>query len=45
MFDSPKKLLLGLATGIVIGVLLQKGQVAKYSVIVGQFLSSKTGRW
>lgn len=38
MFDSPDKLLLGLATGIVFGFLLQKGQVAKFPVIVGQFL-------
>jgi len=38
MFDSIEKLLLGLATGIVFGFLLQKGQVAKFSVIVGQFL-------
>lgn len=28
----------GLAAGVVFGVLLQKGQVAKYRVIVGQFL-------
>lgn len=38
MFDSPEKLLLGLATGILFGFLLQKGRVAKFSVIVGQFL-------
>lgn len=38
MFDSPEKLLLGLITGVVFGVLLQKGQVGKFSVIVGQFL-------
>lgn len=38
MFDAPDKLLLGLATGIVFGVLLQKGSVAKFPVIVGQFL-------
>jgi uncharacterized membrane protein YedE/YeeE len=38
MFDSPTRLLLGLLTGIVFGFLLQKGQVAKYRVIVGQFL-------
>jgi uncharacterized membrane protein YedE/YeeE len=38
MFDSPDKLALGLVTGIVFGFLLQKGQVAKYHVIVGQFL-------
>lgn len=38
MFDSPGKLLLGLGTGILFGFLLQKGRVAKYTVIVGQFL-------
>lgn len=38
MFDSPDKLLLGLATGVVFGVLLQKGRAAKFPVIVGQFL-------
>lgn len=38
MFDSPDKLLLGLLTGVVFGVLLQKGRVAKFPVIVGQFL-------
>lgn len=38
MFDSPDKLLLGLATGIAFGFLLQKGRVAKFPVIVGQFL-------
>lgn len=38
MFDSPEHLLLGLLTGIVFGVLLQKGRVAKFPVIVGQFL-------
>ncbi|MCE9565359.1 MAG: YeeE/YedE family protein [Planctomycetes bacterium] len=37
MFDSPERLLLGLVTGIIFGILLQKGQVAKFSVIVGQF--------
>ena len=35
-FDSPDKLLLGLLTGIIFGVLLQKGRVAKFDVIVGQ---------
>ena len=35
-FDSPDKLLLGLLTGIIFGVLLQKGRVAKLDVIVGQ---------
>lgn len=38
MFESTPKLLLGLLTGIVFGFLLQKGQVAKYSVILGQLL-------
>lgn len=38
MFDSPGRLLLGLLTGVVFGVLLQKGRVAKFSVIVGQFI-------
>lgn len=38
MFDPITKLLLGLATGFVFGFLLQKGRVAKYDVIVGQFL-------
>lgn len=38
MFDSPERLLLGLLIGIVFGVLLQKGRVAKFSVIVGQFI-------
>ena len=38
MFDSPYQLLLGLITGVVFGFLLQKGRVAKFPVIVGQFL-------
>lgn len=38
MFDSPGRLLLGLVTGVVFGFLLQKGRVAKFAVIVGQFL-------
>lgn len=38
MIDSPLRLLLGLATGVVFGFLLQKGRVAKHSVIVGQLL-------
>ena len=38
MFDSPERLLLGLLTGVVFGVLLQKGRVAKFPVIVGQFI-------
>lgn len=38
MFDSMWKLGLGLLTGVIFGILLQKGQVAKFHVIVGQFL-------
>ena len=38
MFDEPLKLVLGLVTGILFGVLLQKGQVAKFQKILGQFL-------
>ena len=38
MFDEPLKLVLGLVTGIVFGILLQKGQVAKFQKILGQFL-------
>ena len=38
MFDSPTKLALGLLTGIAFGFLLQKGRVAKFHVILGQFL-------
>ena len=38
MFDSPLELVLGLATGIGFGFLLQKGRVAKYHVILGQLL-------
>jgi uncharacterized membrane protein YedE/YeeE len=38
MFDSPGKLVLGFLTGVVFGFLLQKGRVAKYHVIVSQFL-------
>ena len=38
MFEPFPRLLLGLFTGFLFGVLLQKGQVAKYRVIVGQFL-------
>jgi len=38
MFDPAWKLILGLLSGVVFGFLLQKGRVAKYEVIVGQFL-------
>jgi uncharacterized membrane protein YedE/YeeE len=38
MFESWNRLLLGLVCGIVFGFLLQKGRVAKFRVIVGQFL-------
>jgi len=38
MFDPIWKLILGLGTGIVFGILLQKGGVAKFRVILGQFL-------
>ncbi len=38
MFESADKLILGLLTGIIFGFLLQKGQVAKYQVIMAQFL-------
>lgn len=38
MFDEPLKLVLGLVTGILFGILLQKGQVAKFQTILGQFL-------
>lgn len=38
MFDDPIKLLLGLVTGVIFGFLLQKGQVAKFQVILGQLL-------
>lgn len=38
MFEDPLKLLLGLVTGIFFGFLLQKGQVAKFQVILGQLL-------
>lgn len=37
-FDPPAKLLLGLVTGFAFGFLLQRGQVAKFRVIVGQLL-------
>jgi uncharacterized protein len=38
MFDTPLKLVLGFLTGVVFGFLLQKGRVAKFPVIIGQFL-------
>lgn len=38
MFDDPSKLLLGLISGVLFGILLQKGQVAKFRVILGQLL-------
>ncbi len=38
MFEAPWKLALGLLTGIAFGFLLQKGRVAKFHVILGQFL-------
>lgn len=38
MFDPAWKLALGLVTGIAFGFLLQKGRVAKFRVILGQFL-------
>jgi len=37
-FDSAPLMVGGLLVGLVFGFLLQKGQVAKYAVIVGQFL-------
>lgn len=36
--DSARQLLLGLLFGVVFGYLLQKGGVAKYEVLMGQFL-------
>jgi len=38
MFDEPLTLVLGLVSGIIFGVLLQKGQVAKFQKILGQLL-------
>lgn len=38
MFDTPLNLALGLFTGLAFGFLLQKGRVAKFETIVGQFL-------
>ncbi|MBI1373269.1 MAG: YeeE/YedE family protein [Phycisphaera sp.] len=37
-FDTPAQLALGLVTGIVFGVLLQRARVTRYATIVGQFL-------
>lgn len=37
-FDTPLNLVLGLATGLVFGFLLQRGAVSRFRVIVGQFL-------
>jgi uncharacterized membrane protein YedE/YeeE len=37
-FDKPGLIIGGLIAGVVFGFLLQKGQVAKYRVIIGQFL-------
>ena len=36
--DTPTNLVLGLATGLVFGFLLQRGGVTRYRVILGQFL-------
>jgi uncharacterized membrane protein YedE/YeeE len=36
--DSPRQLVLGFAFGILFGFLLQRGGVAKYEVLMGQFL-------
>lgn len=38
MFDDPLKLFLGFVTGVLFGFFLQKGQVAKFQVILGQLL-------
>lgn len=38
MFDPLWKLTLGLLTGVIFGFLLQKGRVAKFHVVVNQFL-------
>lgn len=38
MFESPGRLALGLVAGMFFGLLLQKGRVAKFSVILGQLL-------
>lgn len=36
--DSPRQLVLGLLFGVVFGFLLQKGGVARFEVLMGQFL-------
>lgn len=36
--DSPRQLVLGLVFGVIFGFLLQKGGVARYEVLMGQFL-------
>lgn len=38
MFESPERLALGFFTGVAFGVLLQKGRVAKHSVIISQLV-------
>lgn len=38
MFEAPAQLALGLASGIIFGILLQKGQAAKFQTILGQLL-------
>lgn len=38
MFETPGRLALGFITGLLFGVLLQKGRVAKFQVILGQLL-------
>ena len=38
MFEPPTHLLLGFISGILFGFLLQKARVAKFRVIIGQFL-------
>lgn len=38
MLDPTWRLALGLAAGLLFGILLQKGRVAKFEVILGQFL-------
>lgn len=37
-FDTPLNLILGLATGLIFGFLLQRGAVSRFRVILGQFL-------